>query len=191
MLDITPCPGQEGDLQPLSLGPGRRLGGAGGRLHLGQEGVAGRLELVCLAKSRKGEVRHGVQVSWRKGCNTTLEEEEKEEGKKKDREGVVHLTAGERSAVTLECPSPGEGPSLVQWRRGQEPVIRCVQCSSREGGHSPPLHSWYSGYSLEMPRHCGEHYGLFTTDFGVFATSPSCKVLPCTTLPPWPGQTGS
>jgi hypothetical protein len=164
-----PAEGKEG-LRPVLLGAGRALGGAGGRLTLQGAGVpGGGLQLVCLARSRVGEVHRRLLVTWPQGCNSTGGEET--DGPLE--EEVVQLEAGERDAVTLPCPSPGPGPALVQWTRGADLVA-----------------SWYTGYGLEMPRGCGPHYGLFTGAFGIVASRPSCKVKQVPAARTLPGAAG-
>ena len=176
---------EEGELRPLLLTRGRRLGGGGGRLELEEEGVAGGLALVCMARSRRGEVRRRVQVSWQHGCNSTEEQEEVVEVEDASGESevgeeaeevvggeVVEVRAGERAGVTLRCGSPGRGRALVQWTRGAELVT-----------------SWLAGFGLAMPRACGRRYNLFAASLGLSAGAPSCKVkqVPASKLAGMPG----
>lgn len=188
---------EEGELRPLLLTRGRRLGGGGGRLELEEEGVAGGLALVCMARSRRGEVRRRVMVSWQQGCNNTEAEEQEEVVEAEDASGevevgeegeevgggevvevrasggeVVELRAGERDGVNLECGFPGAGRALVQWTRGPDLVL-----------------SWLAGFGLAMPRACGRRYDLFTASLGLSTASPSCKVkqVPASKLAGMPG----
>ena len=161
---------EEGTLEPLTAGRGVNLGGQGGLLVLEEEGLPELgLTFVCLAKNRRGEARQSVLVKWELGCNTTEEEVEDEADEvdlgdvslgQLNLGEVTQLTAGERGAVTLNCPDPSSGPTLVQWvRGGQEPVT-----------------SWLMGFSQEMPRSCGAQFGLFTPSLGISSASQSCKV---------------
>ena len=161
---------EEGTLEPLTAGRGVTLGGQGGLLVLQEEGLPELgLTFVCLAKNRRGEARQSLLVKWEQGCNATEEEVEDEASEVELSEvelgeaevgEVTQLTAGERGAVTLNCPDPSPGPTLVQWvRGGQEPVT-----------------SWFMGFSQEMPRSCGAQFGLFTPSLGISSASQSCKV---------------
>ena len=163
---------EEETLEPLTAGRGVKLGGGGDLLIVEEEGLPELgLTFVCLAKNRRGEARQRVLVKWEQNCNATatedledeldgVEEVAEVEAGVVEVEEVVELTAGERGAVTLNCPDPQPGPALVQWvRGGQEPVI-----------------SWYMGFSQEMPRSCGALFGLFTPSLGISAASQSCKV---------------
>ena len=158
---------EEETLEPLTAGRGVRLGGGGDLLILEEEGLPELgLTFICLAKNRRGEARKRVLVKWEQNCNATTTEDLEAEvdvveaGAVEEVGEVVELTAGERGAVTLNCPDPQPGPALVQWvRGGQEPVI-----------------SWYMGFNQEMPRSCGALFGLFTPSLGISAASQSCKV---------------
>ena len=153
---------EEETLEPVTAVRGVNLGGGGDLLIVEEEGLPELgLTFVCLAKNRRGEARQSVLVKWEQSCNATIQEVEEEiVAGDVEVDEVVELTAGERGAVTLDCPDPQPGPALVQWvRGGQEPVI-----------------SWYMGFSQEMPRSCGSQFGLFTPSLGISAASQSCKV---------------
>ena len=104
--------------------------------------------LVCLAKSRKGEIEQSVTVTSAAGCNVNVSNSDTDY-----LESTENISTGVQGAVNLNCQIQDSSLYLIQWEK-------------HSGGELSYVTSWFEGLENEFSSGCGSDFGLYTGGYG-------------------------